>query len=105
MNIIRGTTPTIIITVKNMNVDLTRIKTASVKWSQNGRTKIDKKLSDLVIDDTQKTIKTRLTSKETMSLVDGDADFQIGVRMDDNATELQTKKYKVDVYPTTIGTI
>jgi hypothetical protein len=77
MQIIRGTTPSIIAHV-NSNINLGEISNIWVYIYQEGRVVIDKGRSDVTINPDAKTIRVRLTQSETLSLkADVGALFQI----------------------------
>jgi hypothetical protein len=82
MEIIRGTTPTIIITITN-KMDLTTIQAVWVYISQQNKVKVDKLFSDVVIDAENNKILVKLTQEDTLALKSGDALFQIRLLLAD----------------------
>ena len=67
MQIIRGTTPTIEITIKN-EMDLTAIQEVWVYISQQNKVKVDKKIEDITIDAEHNKISVRLEQDDTLAL-------------------------------------
>lgn len=76
MRIIRGTTPTITMTVNN-DMDISTLVDVWVYISQGGKTKIDKKFSDLSFDYANKSMSVTLTQTDTLALKAGDALIQV----------------------------
>lgn len=97
MQLIRGTTPTIIITVQS-EVDLAKVVAIWIYISQNNKVKVDKELSDVVFDFEHKTITVELSQEDTLGLKEGDALFQIRMLLDDD-TALATLAGKVTIKP------
>ena len=96
MQIIRGTTPTIVITIKN-EMDLTTIQEVWVYISQQNKVKVDKKIEDVTIDAEHRKISARLEQEDTLALkADQDALFQIRILLTDE-TALATVASKVAV--------
>ena len=100
MQIIRGTTPSITITVTNEDIDLSTVSQVWVYIAQQNKPKVDKDIDDVVIDPENKTIVLRLEQTDTLNLRAGDAYFQIRMLLEDT-TALATIAQKltvVDVY-------
>ena len=95
MKFIRGTTPTIEITV-NSDIDLHQVAQVWVYISQQNKVKVDKLISDVTFDYEHKIIGVLLSQKDTLALRAGDALFQIRLLLMDN-TALATVASKVDV--------
>ena len=96
MQIIRGTTPTIVITIKN-EMDLTTIQEVWVYISQQNKVKIDKKIEDVTIDAEHRKISARLEQEDTLALTaNKDALFQIRLLLTDD-TALATVASEVEV--------
>ena len=95
MQLIRGTTPTIIINVTS-DIDLTNITQVWVYISQRGAVVIDKDISSVQIDTEHKQISVILTQEETLALKAEDALFQIRVLLSDD-TALATIASEVNV--------
>ena len=96
MQIVRGTTPTIEITIKN-EMDLTAIQEVWVYIAQQTKVKVDKMLSDVSIDAEHNKISVRLEQEDTLALkAEQDALFQIRMLMTDQ-TALATVASKVTV--------
>lgn len=96
MRIIRGTTPTITITVTS-ELDFTAIQQVWVYISQQNKVKIDKLISDVSFDPENKQILVTLTQDDTLALKAGsEALFQIRLLLN-NGTALATVASKVDV--------
>lgn len=83
MQLIRGTTPTIIIDVKS-DIDLSQVVAIWVYISQQNKVKVDKELSDVIIDVQEKTITLTLSQEDTLNLREGDALFQIRLLLANN---------------------
>lgn len=85
MRLIRGTTPVININIKN-NIDLTKVVAIWVYIYQDRCLKVDKKLTDVTIDNENQRISLKLSQEDTLRLKEGDALFQIRLLlMDDTA--------------------
>ena len=76
MRIIRGTTPTIIITVKS-EIDFDEVASIWVYISQMGLVKVDKEIEDVTFDKEHSTITLTLNQEDTLGLYTGEALFQI----------------------------
>ena len=97
MDIIRGTTPTIIVTVQTKEVDLSEVMSIWAYISQQNKVKIDKELCDVTIDTEHKTITLTLSQEDTLALRAGyDTIFQIRLLLEDG-TALATPGAKVVV--------
>lgn len=95
MQIIRGTTPTIIINVKN-DIDLSQVVEAWVYISQRDKVRVDKTIEDLTIIPEEKKIIVLLTQENTLNLKEGDALFQIRILFQDG-TALATVASDVEI--------
>ena len=96
MELIRGTTPTIVITVETQ-IDLDDVAAVWIYISQQNKVKVDKKLSDVQFDTTLRTMTVTLSQDDTLALkADTDALFQIRLLMN-NGTALATLASKVAV--------
>ena len=95
MEIIRGTTPTIIISIQT-EIDLSEVSAAWIYISQQNKVRVNKELSDIEIDTDEKTITVILTQEETLNLKAGiETLFQIRLRLNDTA--LATTATKITV--------
>ena len=96
MQIIRGTTPTIVITVTS-ELDFTKIQQVWVYISQQNKVKVDKLISDVSFDPENKKISVRLEQDDTLALkANNEALFQIRLLLNDD-TALATVASEVDV--------
>ena len=95
MQLIRGTTPTIVINVKD-DIDLSTITEIWVYISQQNKVKVDKKIEDVDIDDVTKTITLTLSQEDTLSLKSGEALFQIRLLLQDD-TALATTASEIEI--------
>lgn len=96
MQIIRGTTPTIVITVTS-ELDFTTIQQVWVYISQQNKVKVDKLISDVSFDIENKKISVRLEQEDTLALkANNEALFQIRLLLNDD-TALATVASDVDV--------
>lgn len=76
MQLIRGTTPTIVINVKT-EIDLHNISEVWVYISQQNKVKVDKLLKDVSFNYIDRQIIVTLSQEDTLSLKKGDAIIQI----------------------------
>ena len=97
MKFIRGTTPTIEITV-NSDIDLHQVAQVWVYISQQNKVKVDKQLENVTFDYEERTMTVTLSQEDTLNLKEGDALFQIRLLLMDG-TALATLASKVDVKP------
>lgn len=100
MQIIRGTTPTIVITVTNDDIDLSMVTQVWVYLAQQNKAKVFKDISDVTIDEEARTFTVRLEQSDTLDLRAGDCYFQMRVLLSDE-TALATIAQKltvIDVY-------
>lgn len=96
MQLIRGTTPTIVMNVKS-DIDLTMVTNLWVYISQQNKVKVDKGLADVTIDAENKTITLILSQEDTLALkADTDTLFQIRLLLS-NDTACATLASKVTV--------
>ncbi len=97
MQLIRGTTPTIIITVQT-EIDLHQVAEVWIYISQQNKVRVDKQLEDVTFDYDHRKMSVTLTQNDTLALKEGDALFQIRLLLMDG-TALATLASKVDVKP------
>lgn len=97
MQLIRGTTPTIIITVQT-EIDLHQASEVWIYISQQNKVKVDKQLDDVTFDYEERTMSVTLSQDDTLALKEGEAVFQIRLLLMDG-TALATLASKVDVKP------
>lgn len=97
MQFIRGTTPSIVITVKS-EIDLHQVAEVWIYISQQNKVKVDKELTDVTFDYEEKTMTVTLTQDDTLALKEGEAVFQIRVLMMDG-TALATLANEVEIAP------
>lgn len=96
MQLIRGTTPTIIATVTS-DVDLTEVAEVWLYLAQQNKIKVDKKLDSVEIDAENKTMTITLSQEDTLALkAETDTLFQIRLLLNDS-TALATLASKVTV--------
>lgn len=96
MEIIRGTTPTIEITIKS-ELDFSTISQVWIYISQQNKVKIDKLISDVTFEPVDKIISVKLDQDDTLSLKAGiETLFQIRLLLNDD-TALATVASKVNV--------
>ena len=96
MQLIRGTTPTIVINVKS-DIDLTAVTAIWVYISQQNKVKVDKELTDVTFNIQEKQILVTLSQEDTLELkADTDTLFQIRLLLS-NGTALATLASKVTV--------
>ena len=95
MEIIRGTTPTIVITVTS-ELDLHQVSQVWIYLSQQNKVKVDKLISNVTFDYDQKIINVKLSQEDTLALKAGEALFQIRLLLVDN-TALATPASKVEI--------
>ena len=97
MQLIRGTTPTIIITVQT-EIDLHQVAEVWIYISQQNKVRVDKQLEDVTFDYDHRKMSVTLTQNDTLALKEGEALFQIRLLLLDG-TALATLASKVDVKP------
>lgn len=97
MQLIRGTTPTIIITVQT-EIDLHEVTEVWIYISQQNKVRVDKQLQDTTFDYEKRTMTVTLSQDDTLALKEGEALFQIRLLLQ-NGTALATLASKVDVKP------
>lgn len=97
MQLIRGTTPTIIITVQT-EIDLHQVAEVWIYISQQNKVKVDKQLENVTFNYEERTMTVTLSQEDTLNLKEGDALFQIRLLLMDG-TALATLASKVDVKP------
>lgn len=95
MQLIRGTTPTIVINVKT-EIDFSQITAIWVYISQMGLVKVDKLLEDVVLNPATSQITLTLSQEDTLNLMKGDALFQIRLLMGDTALATIATKIAVE---------
>lgn len=82
MEILRGTTPSIVLVVKN-NIDLSQASQVWMYIYQKKQLKVDKLIQDVTIDVVNKTITLRLEQEDTLNLKSGEAIFQVRLLTND----------------------
>lgn len=99
MQLIRGTTPTLTINVKN-DIDLHTIVNVWVYISQQNKPKVDKGFEDISFNYEQNKMYVTLTQEDTLALKAGDALIQIRALTDgDVALGMIAKKVDIkEVY-------
>lgn len=95
MDLIRGTTPTIYINIRD-EIDLSKVVTIWIYVYQNNSIKICKELSDVSINIQDRQIIVELSQVDTLSLKRGDALFQIRILLNDG-TALATKASNIHI--------
>lgn len=95
MELIQGTTPTIIVSIKEQ-VDLAQATQVWLYISQQNKVKVDKEISDVSFNVDERKIIARLSQDDTLGLKDGEAIFQIRVLLN-NGTALATKAAKINI--------
>lgn len=95
MQLIRGTTPTIEITVQT-EIDLHQVAEVWIYISQQNKVKVDKQLEDVTFDYENRVMSITLSQDNTLALKEGDALFQIRMLLMDG-TALATLASKVTV--------
>ena len=96
MQLIRGTTPTIIITVQT-EIDLHQAAEVWIYISQQNKVKVDKQLDNVTFDYEHRTMTVLLSQEDTLALkAEQDALFQIRLLLLDG-TALATLASKVTV--------
>ena len=97
MQLIRGTTPTIVITVQT-EIDLHQVSEVWIYISQQNKVRVDKQLEDVTFDYENRKMTVTLSQDDTLALKEGEALFQIRLLLVDG-TALATLASKVDVKP------
>ena len=96
MQLIRGTTPSIEITVQT-EIDLSQVKQVWIYISQQNKVKVDKELEDVTFDYAHRKMTVTLSQEDTLALKAGsDALFQIRLLML-NDTALATIASDVEI--------
>lgn len=95
MEIIRGTTPTLVITIKN-DLDFSMITEVWIYISQYNKVRIDKTFTDVAFNPVEKTISVPLSQEDTLNARAGDAIFQMRLLLSDG-TALATKAKNIDI--------
>lgn len=95
MQLIRGTTPTIVITVQT-ELDLHQVSQVWIYLSQQNKVKVDKLISNVTFDYDHRIINVTLSQEDTLALRAGEALFQIRLLLMDN-TALATIASNVEV--------
>lgn len=95
MQIIRGTTPSIVITVQT-EIDLQQVSEVWIYVSQQKAVKIDKKIDDVTFDYENRKITVRFTQNDTLGLKAGEALFQIRLLLNDG-TALATVAADIEI--------
>ena len=97
MQLIRGTTPTIEISVQT-EIDLHQVAEVWIYIAQQNKDKVNKKLTDVTFDYEHRKMSVTLSQEDTLALKEGDAVFQIRLLLMDG-TALATLASNVDVKP------
>ena len=95
MQLIRGTTPTIVITVQT-ELDLHQVSQVWIYLSQQNKVKVDKLISNVTFDYDHRIINVTLSQEDTLALKAGEALFQIRLLLMDD-TALATIASNVEV--------
>lgn len=93
LEFIRGTTPSIEITVQT-EIDLHQTAEVWIYISQQNKVKVDKQLEDVTFDYEHRKMTITLSQDDTLGLKSGDAIFQIRLLLLDG-TALATNESKV----------
>ena len=95
MQIIRGTTPTIVINIKD-DIDLSQVVEVWVYISQQNKVKVDKKIEDVSFNVDDRQILLTLSQDDTLNLKAGDALFQIRILLN-SGTALATTATDIEI--------
>ena len=93
MQLIRGTTPTIIITVQT-EIDLHQASEVWIYISQQNKVKVDKQLDDVTFDYEERTMSVTLSQDDTLALKEGEAVFQIRLLNLQKFLKIEAKYYQ-----------
>ena len=96
LQIIRGTTPSIEITVKT-EIDLHLVAQVWIYISQQKAVKIDKKIDNVTFDYEHRKITVTFSQDDTLGLKAGEALFQIRLLLNDGAA-LATVASEIEVF-------
>jgi len=83
MELIRGTTPTIEMIVKNDDIDLHDITQVWIYISQQKKVKVDKIYDDVEFDYENRIMRVKLAQADTLDLKAGEALIQVRVLLED----------------------
>ena len=95
MELIRGTTPSIEITVQT-EIDLHQVSEVWIYISQQKTVKVDKKISDVTFNYENRKMTVKLSQDDTLGLKAGDALFQIRLLLEDG-TALATVASEISI--------
>lgn len=95
MQLIRGTTPTIEITIQT-EIDLYQVAEVWIYISQQNKVKVDKQLDDVTFDYEHRVMSIKLEQNDTLALNEGEALFQIRMLLTDG-TALATLASKITI--------
>lgn len=95
MELIRGTTPTIVIYMEEQ-IDFSQVKQVWIYISQNKKVIVDKEISDVTFNQQKQTITLTLAQKDTINLKAGEAKFQIRLVFNDT-TALATIAEDIEI--------
>ena len=95
MELIRGTTPSIEITVQT-EIDLHQVSEVWIYISQQKTVKVDKKISDVTFNYENNKMTVKLSQDDTLGLKAGDALFQIRLLLADG-TALATVASEISI--------
>lgn len=96
MELIRGTTPTIEMIVKNDDIDLHDITQVWIYISQSKKVKVDKLYDNVEFDYDHRIMRVKLSQADTLDLKAGEALIQVRVLLEDG-TALATIASDVEI--------
>lgn len=77
MFLLRGTTPNIVVKIKQPELDLHLLTQVWVYIYQRGTLKVDKTIEDVVFDYNNRMLSVRLSQEDTLKIKAGEALFQV----------------------------
>lgn len=95
MQFVRGTTPSIVITVQT-EIDLHQVTEVWIYISQQNKVKVDKQIDDVTFDYEERKMTVKLSQDDTLALKSGDALFQIRLLLTDG-TALATVASDIEI--------
>ena len=96
MELIRGTTPTIEVIVKNQDIDLHDVTQVWIYISQSKKVKVDKIYDDVDFDYDHRIMRVTFKQEDTLELKAGEALIQIRALLE-NGTALATIAENIEV--------
>lgn len=96
MELIRGTTPSIEISVQT-EIDLHQVSEVWIYISQQKTVKVDKQIDDVTFDYENRKMTVKLSQDDTLGLKAGDALFQIRLLLEDG-TAVATIASEISIY-------